>query len=315
MKIADNIPVSPCYLKQVTMGEGETPVVEIDPGLFAKLDYMMPTLSFKDRGSSVLIAQALEMGVKKVIQDSSGNAGCSVAAYSARAGIEAIIYLADSTSEQKIKMIEAYGATVVKIKGSREDVASAAREEVKRSNIFYASHVHNPTFAQGMKSYIYEVFDQFNGKLPGTIFVPLGNGTLFYGIYHGIKDLIKYGYVHKFPKITAIQAFNCAPLYHSYIKGIQAPYEIVNQGTVANGIAIAKPANGSDILKITEEIGAEIIAVTEQEISEAHQYLAKKGFYVELTSAVNYAGYKKYISNNKEATEELCLITLCGASK
>lgn len=308
------------------MGEGNTPLVELEKGLYAKLDYMMPTLSFKDRGTAVMMEHAMKIGVKHVIQDSSGNAGCSVAAYAARAGIKADIYLGESTPSKKIKMVEDYGATVVMIKGSREDVAAAALKEVAKGEKYYASHIYNPHFAQGMKSYIFEVFEQMDGQMPDVIYVPLGNGTLFYGIYYGIKDLIEAGKVKIFPKIICIQASACAPIYQSYCKwqnnkDIPPALEpAVNRGTVADGIAIAKPANGLDIMLKMAEIDAGIVAVDDTEIEHAYYSLALKGFHVEMTSAANYAGYIQFINSPQythlnNARKDTHLITLCGTTK
>lgn len=318
-------------LPRLSMGEGNTPIVELEKGLFAKLDYMMPTLSFKDRGTVVMMEYALKIGVEYVIQDSSGNAGCSVAAYAARAGIKADIYLGESTPPKKIKMIEDYGATVVMIKGSREDVAAAALKEVAKGEKYYASHIYNPHFAQGMKSYIFEVFEQMDGQMPDYIYIPLGNGTLFYGVYYGIVDLIAEGKVKSFPKIICIQASACAPIYESYIRW-QKNREIspsnkfptldpvVNRGTIADGIAIANPANGDDILAKMAEIDAWIVAVDDAEIEGAYHRLALNGFHVEMTSAANYAGYHQFITsvrylNSQKICEESHLITLCGATK
>jgi len=311
------------------MGEGNTPIVEFEKGLYAKLDYMMPTLSFKDRGTVVMMEHALKNGVKHVIQDSSGNAGCSVAAYAARAGIKADIYLGESTPAKKIKMIEDFGANVVMVKGTREDVAAAALKEVAKGERYYASHIYNPLFAQGMKSYIFEVFEQMDGVLPHNIYIPLGNGTLFYGVYYGIQELITAGKVKSFPQIICIQASACAPIYESYKKwqknrdaADKAPalVPVVNRGTVADGIAIANPANGGDILAKMAEIDAEIVAVDDAEIESAYHTLALKGFHVEMTSAANYAGYKQFISsveyiNAQKTVTESHLITLCGTTK
>ena len=308
------------------MGEGNTPLVELEKGLYAKLDYMMPTLSFKDRGTVVMMGHALKEGVKHVIQDSSGNAGCSVAAYAARAGIKADIYLGESTPPKKIKMVEDYGATVIMIKGSREDVAAAALREVAKGEKYYASHIYNPHFAQGMKSYIFEVFEQMDGQMPHFIYIPLGNGTLFYGVYYGIKDLIAAGKVRNFPKIICIQASACAPIYESYNrwkKNIANPpvlEPVINRGTVADGIAIANPANGLDIMLKMHEIDASVVAVDDSEIEQAYHSLALKGFHVEMTSAANYAGYKQFTNSGEynglqKTGHEKHLITLCGTTK
>lgn len=117
----------------ITMGEGYTPLIVLDsgePNTLVKVDYMMPTLSFKDRGAAVLIAKAKELGVKHVIADSSGNAGTSIAAYAKRANIACDIFLRKGTSPKKIAQVKAHGANVREIEGTREDVAEAAQKAV-----------------------------------------------------------------------------------------------------------------------------------------------------------------------------------------
>lgn len=140
--------------ESVTMGEGQTPLIVLDPhepNTYVKIDYMMPTLSFKDRGAAVLMTKAKELGVAKVIADSSGNAGTAIAAYAARCEIACDIYLSDETSPKKIAQIKAHGATIKEIRGTREDIAAAAQKAVDAENVFYASHVYNPYFLKEQK--------------------------------------------------------------------------------------------------------------------------------------------------------------------
>lgn len=140
--------------ESVTMGEGQTPLIVLDPNepnTYVKVDYMMPTLSFKDRGAAVLMTKAKELGVAKVIADSSGNAGTAIAAYAARCEIACDIYLSDETSPKKIAQIKAHGATIKEIRGTRKDIAAAAQKAVDAENVFYASHVYNPYFLKEQK--------------------------------------------------------------------------------------------------------------------------------------------------------------------
>lgn len=137
----DTLPFKPnsTIWKGITMGEGMTPLVVLDeaePRTYVKVDYMMPTLSFKDRGTAVLISKAKELGIKKVIADSSGNAGTSIAAYAKRAGIACDIYLRADTSPKKIAQVKAHGATIHTVDGSREDIAAAAQEAVAKMELF-----------------------------------------------------------------------------------------------------------------------------------------------------------------------------------
>lgn len=295
----------------VTMGEGQSPLLvldPLDPNTFVKVEYLMPTLSFKDRGAVVLMAKAKELGVTKVIADSSGNAGTSIAAYAARCNIACDIYLSDQTSPKKIAQVKAHGATIKEIYGTREDVAAAAQKAVEEEQVFYASHVYNPYFYEGTKTYAYEIFEQLKG-VPDSLIIPVGNGTLLLGAYYGFKELYENRLIEKAPKIIAIQAENCAPLVNAYEKGNTYSEPVINTGTIAEGIAIAAPARSKQILEAVRETKGTFIAVKEEEILKARKLLANKGFYVEVTSAINYAGYLTY----KKDPEEITIIPLCGA--
>lgn len=297
--------------ESVTMGEGQSPLIVLDPmepNTYVKVDYMMPTLSFKDRGAVVLMTKAKELGVSKVIADSSGNAGTAIAAYAARCNIACDIYLSDETSPKKIAQIKAHGATIKEIRGTREDIAAAAQKAVDVEKVFYASHVYNPYFYEGTKTYAYEIYEQLNGA-PDALFIPVGNGTLLLGAYYGFKELLENGLIDKIPKIVAIQAENCAPLVKAYQTGEESAQPVTNRGTLAEGIAIAAPARSKQILEAVRNTNGTFIDIEEDEILSARAKLSEKGFYVEVTSAVNYAGYIKY----KKAPEEKIIIPLCGA--
>jgi len=155
----------------ISLGEGMTPLVTApgDPGVQLKVDYLMPTGSFKDRGAVLLAALARRLGVPRMVADSSGNAGSAVAAYAARAGIACAVYVPAATSAGKVAQLRAYGATVHQIPGSREDTADAAAEAADRPGTFYASHVYHPFFLQGMKTYAFELWEQLGGRLPATL--------------------------------------------------------------------------------------------------------------------------------------------------
>ncbi|WP_368655089.1 threonine synthase [Ornithinibacillus sp. 4-3] len=295
----------------VTLGEGQTPLVPLDqtaPDAFVKVEYMMPTLSFKDRGAAVLVTMAKQLGVKKMIADSSGNAGTAIAAYSARAGINCDVYVSADTSPKKLAQIKAHGAQVKAIKGTREDVAAAAQTAVEKEKVFYASHVYNPYFYEGTKTYAFEIFEQLK-KAPHTLIVPVGNGTLVLGVYYGFKELLEAKKIDRMPKIVAIQAENCAPLAKAFNNQELVANPVINEGTLAEGIAIAAPARSKQILEAIRETDGMIITIGEEEISEAREQLAAKGFYVEITSAINYAGYLKY----ERTKDEIVIIPLCGA--
>lgn len=289
--------------KNITMGEGLTSSVKFKENLYLKLDYAMPTLSFKDRGAAVLIQHAKNIGVKKVIQDSSGNAGNSVAAYAARAGIECEIFVPKGTSPKKINMIKSHGANVVIYDGTRDETADACRKKAVDEKIYYANHVYNPLFYEGTKTYIYEIYEQLN-KIPDNIFIPVGNGTLLLGSIVALNELFDGGYIKNLPNIFIVQSQNCAPLFYK-------DKFTVPQPTMAEGIAIGKPMRKEELISPKYEGEIKIILSPEDEILGARGELARAGFYVEHTTAATYAAYKNYIKTNRLKGESI--IPLCGA--
>lgn len=300
--------------KNITMGEGLTPIVPLspqEPNVLIKVDYMMPTLSFKDRGAAVLISKAKEIGVKKIVQDSSGNAGKSIAAYAKRAGIECTIYVPESTSPSKIKQIYSYGANLNIVKGNREDTAKACLEAANKGDSFYASHVYNPFFYQGTKTYVYEIYEQLNGNMPETLVIPVGNGTLILGAYYGLWDLLKYQLIEKMPRIIAVQSENCSPIYNAFNSGKNYVEESTSKETLAEGIAIAYPKRGKQILEAIKSTNGEIITAPEDEIIKTQDYLAKLGFFVEPTTAATFAAYFNYSKYN--TINGKVIIPLCGS--
>lgn len=302
--------------KGISMGEGLTPIVPLDAdnsNLLVKLDYLMPTLSFKDRGAVVLIAKAKELGVKKVIQDSSGNAGTSIAAYASRADIQCDIYVPENTSHKKIGQIASYGANIHVIEGSREDTAKAALVAANKGEAFYASHVYNPFFYQGTKTYIYEVYEQLKGEMPDVLVIPVGNGTLVLGTYYGLKDLFNAGLISKMPQIIAVQSQNCAPIYKAFVEKRDYVEEIQTTPTLAEGIAIAEPKRGKQILAAIRATKGKIIVSPEDEILNTMKSLSNKGFFVEPTTAATFAGYAKYVEQDKSLLNKKVLIPLCGS--
>ena len=329
------LPFAPEYAgwQAITMGEGFTPLIALAPeapGVLLKVEYQMPTLSFKDRGAAVLIAKARELGITRVIADSSGNAGTSIAAYAARAGIACDVYVPASASAKKLRQIAAHGATVHAIPGSREDTAAAAIAAVEREQVFYASHVYQPFFFQGTKTYAFEVWEQLGGA-PDVLVLPVGNGTLLLGAYYGFQDLRRAGLIERLPRILAVQAAGCAPLASAFACGEAEAASVVNTGTEAEGIAIAAPARGRQILAAVRETGGVIIAVSDAAIEQARSYLAKRGLSVEPTAAAPYAGFFEYIARSlnaqplpahlplfssdplSAASGERVVISLCGA--
>lgn len=304
-----------CIPKLITMGEGFTPLALLEPGngnLMVKCDYLMPTLSFKDRGAAVLIAYIKKMGVKKIVCDSSGNAGTAIAAYSARAGIGCEVFISDRASDKKVQQIRAHNAIVHKVPGLREAAAGAAIRHVEETGVFFASHIFNPLFFEGTKTYFFEVYEQL-GRMPDGFIIPVGNGTLLFGALRAFEQMLEWGVIDKIPELYLVQAGNCAPVYKAFSKGEETVAPVENMGTLAEGIAIADPVRGDEILKALRLTNGHIISVTDEEILLAQAQMSALGYYTEITSAANYAGYKKYAMLDPEIKEKVIVMPISGS--
>jgi threonine synthase len=280
----------------VSFDEGFTPLVRVDfhgVPVWIKQDQLFPTGSYKDRGATVLITKVVELGIDRVVEDSSGNAGCAIAAYCARAEVDCAIYVPERTSADKLAQIERYGAALRRIPGSREDTARAVFEAAQTT--YYASHSWNPFFFQGTKTFAFEVCEQLGWRAPDAVVLPVGNGTLLLGAAIGFRELCDAGVIGRTPKLVAVQSEACAPLYRAWRRGPEQSPSIVKGDTLAEGIAIADPIRGPQIVAAVRESGGEILTVGEQEIKSSLREMCGRGFYIEPTSAAAIAGVSRYV--------------------
>ncbi len=271
----------------VSLGEGGTPLLEVPLAgrrVFFKAEHLNPTGSFKDRGEAVLVSALAAAGVREALEDSSGNAGASFAAYAARAGIRARVFIPDDTSGTKRAQIEAYGAEVVRILGPRSE-ASRAVERAAAAGAVYASHAWLPHVLAGMATVAFELVEQL-GRAPGAVVAPVGQGTLLLGMAMGFEAMREGGALEGRPRLVAVQARACAPLWAVHTGGAAALAWMQERPTVAEGIRIFHPLRGDAVLQAVESSGGRVVAVEEKDILEGRDALACLGFYVEPTSAV-----------------------------
>ncbi|GIV38524.1 MAG: threonine synthase [Thermonema sp.] len=288
----------------VSLSEGATPMHDIElegKALKVKIEYMNPTGSFKDRGTAVLVSKLKEWGVRRVVEDSSGNAGASLAAYCAKAGIACDIFVPADTSPAKITQIKLYGAKVHLVKGTRDEVAQAAYSFAQQYH--YASHVWHPFFFQGTKTFAYEVCEQLHWQAPDTVVVPAGNGSLLIGCYLGFRELKQAGIISKMPKLIGVQAKNCAPLYEAFVRGEAFIQPRPAKKTLAEGMSVNNPLRGTQMLQYVELSKGKFIAVEETEIVEMVKILARKGYFVEPTCAAVIAGARRYLLQEAQEGE------------
>ncbi len=275
---------------EITIGENETPLLKFNVGnldFLLKMESMQPTGSFKDRGAYTLINELHHLGIQKIMLDSAGNAGAAIAAYAAAAKMDCTVYVPDDVSAEILKQLEAYGAKIVKVPDGRMKACAAVKQNL--GDAYYASHVYNPLFFEGMKSMAYEMYHQLGDHVPDYIFIPVGNGTLLMGLYYGFEE------IGRMPHFVAVQSDKCAPLYEAFHGLPETP----KRTTIADGIRIEKPKRLGDMLKAIKNSDGDVITVKDTEILKAKQYLSSRGIYVEITSAAVLAGALSYFQAGK----------------
>lgn len=271
----------------VSLGEGHTPLVSakvFGREVYFKCEYANPTGSFKDRGTTALIAFLLSRGATEAIEDSSGNAGASFAAYAARAGIKARVYVPEMASGPKRQQIEVYGAELISVPGPRSNAAEAVRKAADAGTV-YASHAYLPFNLPGYATCAYEIVEQL-GRDPGALIVPAGQGGLLLGIGRGFQALLRADKIQKMPVIVGVQASACAPLVALSAMGVIGLNFVTEGPTLAEGVRVRTPLRAEAVVKITQESGGRFLSVDEAFILSGRDALARLGFYVEPTSAL-----------------------------
>jgi threonine synthase len=287
--IRDNFP----YIRNLyTLGEGNTPFLE-SGGISYKLDFLNPTGSYKDRGSATLLSFLRENGVSRISEDSSGNAGASIAAYGALLGMEVSVFVPDTVKGAKLRQIESYGARVTRVQGTRSDVSRAAES----SRLYFASHVWQPEFRDGIRTLAYEISRDLGWKAPDNVFLPTSAGTLLLGVYSGFHHMLESGEIERMPRLVAVQSEQVSPVY-SALKGVryEAPAKITSR---ADALVSTNPVFLPEMVAVLSECG-DALTVSEDEIVSAHTELARKGLLVEYSSATAYAAALRYPERGRD---------------
>jgi threonine synthase len=298
----------------ISLGEGATQLLPAEwegREILLKLESMSPTGCFKDRGASVLVTALHGLGIRHVVEDSSGNAGVSLAAYTARAGITCDLCVPATVDEPKLGLMAAYGAEVIEIKGKREYAALAAWAAAAHG-AFYASHVYNPFFIAGTETVAYELWEQLGRRAPAGVVLPVGNGTLLLGVYRGFCRLQRAGLVGRLPRLLAVQSNACSPIYEAFVEKRQTIAPLEASPTITSSIAISQPAWGEQILEAVRETGGAVLAVSDEETRLAHRLLARRGLYVEDCSAVAMAALSRLPGLGEAAVDQPLVVILTG---
>jgi threonine synthase len=297
-----------------SQGEGWTPLVAAawrGHPVWMKMEYLMPSGSFKDRGTVVMLNYLRQTGISEILEDSSGNAGSSVATYGAFLGFDSRIFVPASAPAGKRTQMAALGADVVAVPGSRDDVAQAARAEAESR--FYAGHNLQPYFLEGTKTLAFELWEQFGFDVPDAIVIPMGQGSNVMGCHIGFEELRRASAIDRVPRLYGIQAANAAPYYAAWAAQSEEPVPIDAKPTIADGIASSKPVRLKEVMAALRETGGASIAVSEEEIATALAEIARAGFFVEPTTAAGAAGLTRLQQDGVIAPDEKTVLILTGS--
>jgi len=284
----------PRFEHPVTLGERMTPLVPLEVGplqVLAKCDFLLPSGSYKDRGAALLVTYLQSMGITDVVEDSSGNAGAALAAYTARAGIRLRVFCPRSAAAGKLAQILLHGADLVRVEGPRPRATEALLDHLETADCTYASHLWHPLFLEGVRTLAYEIAEQLEWTAPDYVLCPVGAGSILLGLYLGFGDLVEAGVIEQLPRLVAVQARNASAVCAAYERGADSVEPLAEPpATMAEGIALPAPVRDTQVMEAMRVSGGRPVAVAEPEILEGLRAFGRAGFCVEPTSAVVWHG-------------------------
>jgi threonine synthase len=281
--------------------------------LYVKNEGENPTGSFKDRGMTVGVSKAVELGVKSVICASTGNTSASLAAYAAKAGLQcAVLIPSGKIAYGKLSQAMIYGAKVIQVRGNFDESLDIVLKLSEKHRTIYLLNSINPFRIEGQKSLGYEICDQLNQEAPDRIIVPVGNAGNISAIWKGFSEFHALGVVEALPKMTGIQAAGSAPIANAIKSGSDTIVPVSAPETVATAIRIGAPVSWKKAMTAIKESHGTAETVTDEEILNAQKMLARvEGLFVEPASASSIAGLIKLVDNGTIDKDEriVCVTT------
>jgi threonine synthase len=307
----------------ISLGEGDTPLLRLNhlgpqmglANLFVKDESLNPTGTFKARGLSAAVSKAKELGVKKVIIPTAGNAGGAMAAYAARGGLQAYIFMPKDTPIANIEESRIAGATVILINGLINEAAGMAGEKAQEEGWFDVSTFKEPYRSEGKKIMGYELAESFGWSLPDVIIYPTGGGTGLVGMWKAFNELETLGWLEnkKRPRMVAVQAEGCAPVIKAFLTGKPFCDFWIGANTIASGLRVPKSFADQIILHDLHESAGTAVSVSDEEIIQAQKQLAsQEGIFPAPEGAATLAGLQKLIDSHWVDREEKIVIFNTG---
>ena len=310
----------PGDVEPVSLGEGGTPLLRAerfadDVDLWIKDESLNPTQSFKARGMSVAVSMAKYLGAKKLAVPSAGNAGGALAAYAARAGLEAHIFMPEDTPRANVIECRELGAHVTLINGLITACGAEIARRKEKDGWFDMSTLKEPYRVEGKKSLGYELAEQLNWTLPDAILYPTGGGTGLIGMWKAFDEMEILGWLGtKRPRMFAVQATGCAPIVRAFEAGEKTAMEFENARTIASGLRVPKAIGDFLMLKILRESRGGAVAVDDQEmIRVGREVGTKEGLFVCPEGAACFAALKVLRRAEKISSDERIVIFNTGS--
>ena len=307
----------------ITLGEGFTPLVRASrlgaslgmPELYIKDEGQNPTQSFKARGMAAAVSMAKELGVKKLAVPSAGNAAGALAAYAARAGMEAHIFMPRDTPKANVVECEQTGAHVTLMDGLITDCGAEVGRRKDAEGWFDVSTLKEPYRIEGKKTMGYELAEQFDWELPDVILYPTGGGTGLIGMWKAFDEMEQMGWIGlKRPRMVTVQAAGCAPIVRAFEEGKRFADEFPNAHTTASGLRVPKAIGDFLILDALRASGGTAVAVTDEElIFDTKEIGAAEGIFCAPEGAACFPALKKLLADGSVKSNERVVLFNTGS--
>jgi len=305
----------------VSLGEVMTPLIsapraQLGTGeLLIKDEGRLPTGSFKARGLCLAVSMAKELGLKRVALPTNGNAGAAMAAYAARAGIEAFVFCPDDTPEVNVREIAAQGAHVWRVNGLINDCGKIVGAGKEPMGWFDCSTLKEPYRIEGKKTMGLELAEQLGWQLPDVILYPTGGGTGLIGMWKAFQELQTLGWITgRLPRMVVVQASGCAPIVKAWNDGVEHADLWPNAHTVASGIRVPAAVGDFLMLRAVRDSGGFAITVTDEQILHARDRMAQvEGFLMCPEGAATYAAYEQAYRTGQIQPDESSVLFNCAS--
>jgi threonine synthase len=290
---------------RLTLSEGGTPLVRATrlaaalgltrDSIFIKDESPNPTGSFKARGMAVAVSRAVELGARVLSAPSAGNAGCALAAYAARAGVDAHVYMPADVPVSFVAQCRAYGAHVYLVDGLITDCGRVSSDEAKRLDRFDLSTLKEPYRLEGKKTLGYELAEQLDWTLPDVVVYPTGGGTGLVGMWKAFEEMEALGWLDaRRPRMVSVQSSGCAPIVRAFESGAETATPWENAATVADGLRVPAAVGDALMLRVLRESKGAAIAVTDDDIMDGANTIARsEGIFAAPEGGATVAAYRK----------------------